>query len=88
MFEFLWRARLKDLEKEEGFPPSETGELFEFVEMKGPGHPDSAKDRAQEAPRGRGATAPPTTEARPAETPRGGRRVRQRGDAGGRRPRD
>ena len=84
MYEFLWRKQLKDLEKEEGLEPSETGELFEFVEEKGPGHLDLEMDKGKRAPGGPGASVRPTTKARPAKAPRGDQQDRKRG--GRRRP--
>ena len=84
MYEFFWRQQLKELEKEEGLAPSETGELFEFVEEKGPGHPDFQKDKGKRAPRGAGARAQTLDPARPAEGTRGDRPGRKRG--GSRRP--
>jgi hypothetical protein len=84
MYEFFWRQHLKELEKTEGLAPSETGELFEFVEEKGPGHPDFQKDKGKRAPRKGGASAQPTTQARPVEGPRGDQPDRKRG--GRRRP--
>lgn len=83
MYEFMWRGCLKDVEKEEGLEPSETGELFEFVERKGPGHPDFQKAKGKRAPGGPGASARPTTKPRPAATSRGDQPDRKRG---GRRP--
>lgn len=84
MYEFMWRGLLKDVEKEEGVEGSETGELFEFVETKGPGHPDFEKAKGKRAPGGPGASARPTTEARPAADPGGAQQARKPG--GRRRP--
>jgi hypothetical protein len=78
MYELLWRKHLKELERKEGLKASETGELFEFVEEKGLGHPDLQKDKRKRAPGGPGASVRPTTKARPAKAPGGDQPDRKR----------